>query len=148
MTGALREDRKLARYIVVAQLMLTLSLAMVSLLMGVVTASAAFAGGIIGAAASGCFALVSLRSGESIFEHNAGLERSSGQEKSAGKILLDFYLGQATKWLVIVISMALAFNYLPGIDQNLNILVLLGVFLLTQSAYVAVPVYLKKTAMP
>lgn len=91
--------------------------------------SAALAGALIGFAASCSFALISLR---------------SGTDRSAGRILLDLYLGQLAKWIVIVITMVATFKYLPGVDQNLNILMLLAIFLLTQSAYIIAPSAVKK----
>ena len=129
MTSARQGDLTLALTIAATQIALALLLAAICFLVATTTASAVLAGGLIGVLASSSFALVSLRSAE----HN-----------SAGKILLDFYLGQVVKWIVIVIGMIVAFRFLPGIDHNLNVLVLLGAFLLTQSAYIIVPTFLKK----
>jgi F0F1-type ATP synthase assembly protein I len=128
MISASQEDLKLTLYIAAVQLILALLLAVVFLLVGTVTASAALAGGLIGLLASGCFALISFRSGE---------------RSSAGKIVTDFYLAQIAKWAVIVISLSITFRYLPGIDKGWNVLVLLGVFLSTQSAYIFAPTLLK-----
>lgn len=124
-----RGDLKLALTIAVTQLTVVLLLAILFVLFETSMISAALAGALIGLAASCSFALVSLR---------------SGTDRSAGRVLLDLYLGQIAKWIVIVISMVATFKYLPGVDQGLNILVLLAVFLLTQSAYIIAPSVVQK----
>ena len=129
MTSASQDDLKLALYIAIVQLVLAFLIAAVLLMAGLATASAGLAGGLIGLLASTCFALISLRSGE---------------QSSAGKIVTDFFLGQAAKWIVIVVCMVATFKYLPDIDKGLNILALLGVFLVTQSAYIVAPTLLNK----
>ncbi|RLA47478.1 MAG: hypothetical protein DRR06_02435 [Gammaproteobacteria bacterium] len=127
-------DLELALYIGLVQLVISLLLAGALMLINPVTSSAALAGGLTGLLASACFALICLRSDD---------------QRSAAKIVVDFYLAQAAKWIVVVVSMAISFIYLPafdeGIDEGINVLALFGAFLLTQSAYIAVPVFLKKT---
>jgi ATP synthase protein I len=129
MESAHRSDLKLALAIAVTQFTIVLLLAILFVLFETSMLSAALMGALIGLVASSCFALISLR---------------CGTDRSAGKVLLDLYLGQIGKWIVIVITMVATFKYLPGVDQGLNILVLLGVFLLTQSAYIIVPGVVQK----
>ncbi len=129
MKRAHQGDLKLALVIGAAQLIIAFLLAILFFLFRSSIFSAALAGALIGFAASCSFALISLR---------------SGTDRSAGRILLDLYLGQLAKWIVIVITMVATFKYLPGVDQNLNILMLLAIFLLTQSAYIIAPSAVKK----
>lgn len=129
MESAHQGDLKLALVIAATQLTIVLLLAILFVLFETSILSAALVGALIGLAASCSFALISLR---------------SGTNRSAGKVLLDLYLGQLAKWIVIVITMVATFKYLPGVDQGLNILVLLAVFLLTQSAYIIAPSVVQK----
>ena len=139
-------DLELALYIGLVQLVMSLLLAGVLMLINPVTSSAALAGGLTGLLASGCFAVICLRPDD---------------QRSAGKVVVDFYLAQAVKWIVIVVGMSISFIYLPAfnvgndvvngvgndkaIDEGMNVLALFGAFLLTQSAYIAIPLFLKKT---
>lgn len=129
MESAHRGDLKLALTIATTQLTIVLVLAGLYGFFETLMLSAAFVGALIGLVASGCFALISLR---------------SGTDRSAGRVLLDLYLGQMAKWIVIVMAMVATFKCLPGIDQGLNILVLMGGFLLTQSAYIIAPNVVQK----
>ncbi len=129
MESAHRGDLKLALMIAITQLLLALLLGILFLIFETMMLSAAAAGALIGLLASSAFALISLR---------------PGRHRPASKILLDLYLGQVGKWIMVVMTIIVAIKFLPDIDQGINILVLLAAFLLSQSAYLLVPSVLKK----
>ncbi len=111
------------------QLVLLAVSALVFLLNQTATATALLAGAAIGLVGSSAFALVSL---------------TPGKGQSVRGILTRVYVGQATKYLLIVTGLIMAYSALPEIDQRMNVLALLAMLLLSQCAYLLAP-YLRSS---
>ncbi len=129
MASAHQRDQKMALRLAGFQLVTSLVLAGVLMLIKPAAAWAALAGSLTGVLASGCFAAVSLRSGE---------------QASSARIVFDFYVGEVGKLVVIVVCMVAVFRYWPGIQEGFNALALFGAFLLTQAAYIVAPAFIEK----
>lgn len=124
-----RSDQKLTGCVAAMQLLLSVMLAAALSLIDVKVGLVAMTGGVIGLLASACFALVTLR---------------SGQQISAGRVVLDFYLGEVVKLAVVIVCLILAFRNIPVVWDSVNVLALLGAYLLTQSANIIAPIILAK----
>lgn len=127
MLASRRYDVRLALLIALIQLAMSVILASGLWLLDPATGWAALVGGLTGGVASGVFALISLR-----------------QTASSGKMLLGFYLGEAVKLLVIVVSLTAVFKFLPFVHEGDKALALFGAFLLTQAAYIVAPSLVKQ----
>lgn len=93
---------------------------------------AAFTGGLVGLAANGYFALVSLRP-----------LRASGAAR-APAVARNFYAAAVGKYLIVIVGLVGAFGQLPALREEHNALALLAALLLVQSAYWATPLLVKK----
>ena len=96
-------------------------------------AMAALAGTAIGLLGTSAFALVTL---------------STGKESSAGRIVFNAYIAQASKYMFIFAGLVKAYTALPGIDQQRNVLALLGALFLSQIVYVLAPSLGSTTSRP
>ena len=124
-----RSDLRLTGYIAAVQLFLSVTLAATLSLLDVAVGLVAMTGGLIGLFASASFAFIALR---------------AGQQKSAGKIVIDFYLGEMIKLALVIACLIMAFRNIPVVWDGLNVLALFGAYLLTQSANIIVPIMLSK----
>lgn len=129
MASVHQRDLRMAMRIAGFQLIMCLVLTGALMLVKHAAGWAALAGGLTGVLASGCFAVVSLRSGE---------------QASSARIVVDFYLGEVGKLVVIIVCMAAIFTFWPGIQEGFNALALFGAFLLTQAAYIVAPVLMER----
>ncbi len=57
----------------------------------------------------------------------------------AAEVVRNFYIGAAGKFLVVVVSLAVAFSVLDTLGDTRNALVLFAAFIVVQSVYWAVP---------
>lgn len=96
-------------------------------------AMAALAGTAIGLLGTSAFALVTL---------------PTGRESSAGRIVFNAYIAQASKYMFIFAGLVKAYTALPGIDQQWNVLALLGALFLSQIVYVLAPSLGSTTSRP
>lgn len=93
---------------------------------------AALTGGLVGLAANGYFALVSLRPLNAV-----GAARGPA-------IARNFYAAAAGKYLIVIVGLVGAFAQLPSLREDHHALVLLAALLLVQCAYWATPLLIKK----
>lgn len=93
---------------------------------------AALTGGLIGLAANGYFALVSLRPLSA-----AGAARGPA-------VARNFYMAAAGKYLIVIVGLVGAFAQIPSLHDQHHALALLAALFLVQSAYWATPLLVKK----
>lgn len=121
----MRRDRQLAYRLVALQFALCLLMAGLAALYDSAAALAALIGGLSSAAANSFFVWMVLK--PTIAAPAAGVVRS-------------FYIGAAGKFIIVVLSLAVAFRFVDPFAEGRNALVLFAAFMVVQCAYWAAPV--------
>lgn len=119
-----KDTRRMAFKVGLLQFVLLAASGLIFLLNQSAMTSAALAGAAIGLSGSSAFALISL---------------SPGNGRSAGAMLFSVYVGQASKYFIILAGLIMAYSVLPEIDRHRNVLALLAGVLLSQCAYLVAP---------
>ncbi len=124
MSIAPRRDRKLAYRLIVLQLVLSALLIGVAAVYDTTAVAAVAVGGLTSTAANGFYVWMALK---------------AAIAAPAAEVARNFYIGAVGKFLVVVVSLAVAFSVLDTLGDTRNALVLFATLIVVHSGYWVAP---------